>query len=96
MLTPKHIPDCCETSSARSGRNTHDCTEQLQAVCRQQYLWKLDEGFAKLGLIHLAQLQTGLFSFPSLSEVILVVVVHKHSVALLDWVQDLIWDLRAM
>ncbi len=47
------------------------------------YLRESDEGFAKLDLVCLIQLQAGLFSFPSLLEVILVVTVHENGVLFL-------------
>ena len=59
------------------------------------YLGKPDEGFAKLDLVGFIQLQAGLFSFPSLLEVILVVTVHKDGMLLLHRIQNLVRDLQA-
>ena len=61
----------------------------------KRYLWKLGESYAKLLLVDRIQLQAGLFNFPGLPQVILVVSVHKDGVTLLIGVNDLVWNLQA-
>ena len=59
-----------------------------------RYLWKFGEGYAKLLLVNRVQLQAGLFSFPGLPQIVLIVSVHKNGVTLLISIKNLIWNLQ--
>lgn len=59
-------------------------------------LRKFDKGIAKLLLVSRVQTQAGLFHFPSLPEIILVVAIHKDGGTPLVGVQDLIGNLQSM
>ena len=75
---------------ARVGKGGRECVQLLAD------LGKLDKGSAKLLLVSRVQTQAGLFHFPSLPEIILVVAIHKDGGSPLMGVQDLIWKLQSM